>query len=211
MCRLRNIAMRDYQESVTTGRTHKRTDRRRTKWSLCATMLRRRHKNTRHVFVKHGCPWQQQNQNMAKISVLYFDPTPPLGMCDVSEVWGILRWTYNQSLVTVSSPKLEILHFVSGTELQIDKQMDGRLDDPITRCPRRTFQAGGIKNILKNYSIILIVFNSDLATITCNVMFIAIFQSLYIASIDSNSPKYRLSGYFLCWGNFSKNDRKKLF
>ena len=40
MCRLRNIAMRDYQESVTTGQTHGRTDirrdRRRTKLSLCA-------------------------------------------------------------------------------------------------------------------------------------------------------------------------------
>ena len=28
MCRLRNIAMRDYQESVTTGQTHIHTDRR---------------------------------------------------------------------------------------------------------------------------------------------------------------------------------------
>ena len=27
MCRLRNIAMRDYQESVTPGQTHRRTDR----------------------------------------------------------------------------------------------------------------------------------------------------------------------------------------
>ena len=39
--------------------------------------------------------------------------------------------------------------FVSGTELRTDgqtnKQTDGRTDDPITRCPRRTFQAGGIK------------------------------------------------------------------
>ena len=26
MCRLRNIAMRDYQESVTTGQTHEQTD-----------------------------------------------------------------------------------------------------------------------------------------------------------------------------------------
>ena len=45
MCRLRNIAMRDYQESVTTGQTEGRKDRRRTKLSLCASMLRRRHKN----------------------------------------------------------------------------------------------------------------------------------------------------------------------
>ena len=40
--------------------------------------------------------------------------------------------------------------FVSGTELrtdgQTDRQTDGRTDDPNTRCPRRTFQAGGIKN-----------------------------------------------------------------
>ena len=27
MCRLRNIALRDYQESVTTGQTDRRTDR----------------------------------------------------------------------------------------------------------------------------------------------------------------------------------------
>ena len=46
---------------------------------------------------------------------------------------------------------------VSGTELQTDRQTngqtDGRTDDPITRCPRRTFQAGGIKICisLQNY------------------------------------------------------------
>ena len=33
MCRLQNLALRDYQESVTTGQTHGRIDRRRTK--LC--------------------------------------------------------------------------------------------------------------------------------------------------------------------------------
>ena len=32
------------------------------------------------------------------------------------------------SLVTVSSPKLKILHFVSETELRTDKQTDGRSD-----------------------------------------------------------------------------------
>ena len=38
--------------------------------------------------------------------------------------------------------------FVSGTELRTDRltdrQTDRQTDDPITRCPRRTFQAGGI-------------------------------------------------------------------
>ena len=45
---------------------------------------------------------------------------------------------------------------VSGTELRTDRrtdgqtdgQTDGRTDDPNTRCPRRTFQAGGIKMTL---------------------------------------------------------------
>ena len=38
------------------------------------------HLRTRHVFVKHGCPRQQQSQNMAKISKSYiFDPTHPQG------------------------------------------------------------------------------------------------------------------------------------
>ena len=36
--------------------------------------------------------------------------------------------------------------FVSGMELRTDRQTNGQPDDPITRCPRRTFQAGGIKN-----------------------------------------------------------------
>ena len=36
--------------------------------------------------------------------------------------------------------------FVSGTELRTD----GRTDDPMNRCPRRTFQAGGIKKTCLN-------------------------------------------------------------
>ena len=43
---LYGVHKRDYQGSVTIGtdrRTHAHTDRRRTKWSLCAAMLRRRH------------------------------------------------------------------------------------------------------------------------------------------------------------------------
>ena len=58
MCRLRNIPMRDYQESVTTKQTDTQTDG-QTKWSLCVAMLRRRHKN-----------WVGQNKIKNKI-VLY--------------------------------------------------------------------------------------------------------------------------------------------
>ena len=60
---------------------------------------------TRHVFVKHGCPRRQQSPNTAKISRSYI-LTPRPGTWAVSEVWEILRWTYSPSLVTVSSPKL---------------------------------------------------------------------------------------------------------
>ena len=35
--------------------------------------------------------------------------------------------------------------YISGTELRTDKRTDGQTDDQNTRCPRRTFQAGGIK------------------------------------------------------------------
>ena len=76
-----------------------------------------------------------------------FWPGPPPGACDVSEVWGTHRWTYSPSLVTVwdyHHPNFKYCTlFVSGTELRTDR----RTDDPITRYPQRTFQAGVIKNI----------------------------------------------------------------
>ena len=55
MCRLRNIAK---TKKVRLPRKHDyrtdgRTDRRRTKWSLCAAMLRRRHKNVSGLWMKH--------------------------------------------------------------------------------------------------------------------------------------------------------------
>ena len=50
--------MRDYQESVTIGQTDTHTDRRRTKWSLCAAMLRRRHKKVSHKY-KYIKPYQK--------------------------------------------------------------------------------------------------------------------------------------------------------
>ena len=55
MCRLGNIAMRDYQESVITGQMDRQIDRRWTKWSLCAAMLRRQHKKETSML---GANWQ---------------------------------------------------------------------------------------------------------------------------------------------------------
>ena len=55
------------------------------------------------MFVKHGCPRQQQSQNMAKISKSYIlTPPRPLGqLCQWSVKTHI--WTYNSSF-TASSP-----------------------------------------------------------------------------------------------------------
>ena len=103
---------------------------------------------TRHVFVKHGCPRRQQSSNMAKISKSYIltPPARPQGhvmsvKCEepidelTVQVW-LLYHHPNFKYCTL---------FVSRTELRTDRQKDRRTDDPITRCPRRIFQAGGIK------------------------------------------------------------------
>ena len=50
MCRLWNIAMHDYHESVNTRQTYRQTERRRTKWSLCAAILRRRRNKIVHIW-----------------------------------------------------------------------------------------------------------------------------------------------------------------
>ena len=48
--------------------------------------------------------------------------------------------------------------FVSGPEWRTNRQTDGRTDDPNTRCPRQTFQAGGIiifSDLVAAWSIVL--------------------------------------------------------
>ena len=158
-------------ESVTT----RQSDRCWTKWSLCAAMLRRRHKKCLPFglsFNCYECQWartlelistaqlaekhilntnqmhlwnrdasrQQKSPNMANIAVLYFDPAPPQGnVMSVKcrkpldelavQVWLLYRHA-NFKYCTL---------YVSGTKL--------RTGDPITRCPRRIFQAGGIKTM----------------------------------------------------------------
>ena len=92
-----------------------------------------------------------KNQNMAKISKSYIlTPPHPQGhvmsvKCEeptdelTVQVW-LLYHHPNFKYCTL---------FVSQTELRTykrtDGQMNGQTDDLITRCPRRTFQAGGIK------------------------------------------------------------------
>ena len=112
---------------------------------------------TRHVLVKHRCPRWQQNPNMAKISKSYILTLPhPQG-----HVMSV-RWEEPIDELTIQvwllyhHPHFKYCTlYVSGTELRTDRrtdrQMDGQTDDPITRCPRRTFQAVGIK-IIKDWN-----------------------------------------------------------
>ena len=84
------------------------------------------------------CLWNMDAQGDNKVKIwqkslsptVHFDPAPPPGACDVNEVWGTHRWTYSPSLVTVSSPKFSILHFVCKRDgRQTDEQtMDGWSD-----------------------------------------------------------------------------------
>ena len=71
-----------YQESVTTGQTHGQTDRHRTKWSLCAAMLCRQHKNS--VMVS-AWPWEWQSMTLSNRT----------SKLPISEV-GSLPWHWQQ-------------------------------------------------------------------------------------------------------------------
>ena len=79
-------------------------------------------------------------------------PTHPQGYVMLGECEQPLDELTVQVWLLYDHPNFEYCTlFVSGTELRTDRQMDGqtdrqtdgRTDDPNTRCPRRTFQAGG--------------------------------------------------------------------
>ena len=87
------------------------------------------------------------------LQVLHFDPAPPPGACVVSEVWGTHRWNLQSKFgyFIISQTLIIALCLKAGrnygqTNGQTDKRTDKQTDDPITRCPRRTFQTGGIKS-----------------------------------------------------------------
>ena len=109
---------------------------------------------TRHVFVKHGCPRRQQSQTMAKISKSYIltPPHPQGHVMSVKCEQALDELTVQVWLLYDHQNFKYCTLILSGTELrtdrrtdkQTDRQTDRRTDDPNTRCPRRTFQAGGI-------------------------------------------------------------------
>ena len=97
--------------------------------------------------MKHGCPRRQQCLNMAKISKSYIlTPPHPQGHVMSVKCEEPIDELTVQVWLLFHDPNFKYCTlFVSRTELRTDRQTDGQTDDPITRCPRRTFQAGGIK------------------------------------------------------------------
>ena len=98
--------------------------------------------------MKHGCPRQQQSWNIAKISKSYI-LTPPHSQghvmsvkCEepIDEVIVQVWLLYHNPNFNIALCKWDGI-----TDRQTHKRTDRQTDDPITRCPRQTFQAGGIK------------------------------------------------------------------
>ena len=84
------------------------------------------------------------------LEVLHFDPAPPQGQVMSEKCEEPIDELTVQVWLHYHHPNFKYCTlFVSGTELQTNRHTNGRTDrqtdDPITRFPRRTFQAGGIK------------------------------------------------------------------
>ena len=94
--------------------------------------------------VKHGCPQQQQSQNMAKISILT-SAQPQGHVMSVKCEEPIEEFTVQVWLLYHHPSFKYWTLFASKRDGIMDRQTDKRMDDLITRCPRRTFQARGIK------------------------------------------------------------------
>ena len=82
------------------------------------------------------------------------------------------------------------------TNGRTDRQTDGRTDDPNTRCPRRTFQAGGIKKSTKRAIKTHIFCWRDLSDLWMNVevlSFLHLFPFIFVvieqeAILHQNKP-----------------------
>ena len=101
--------------------------------------------------MKHGCPRRQQSQNMAKICKSYIlTPPHPQGQVMSEKCEEAIDELTVQVWLLYHHPNFKYCTLlVSGAELQTD----GQTDNPITRCPRRTFQAGGITTLSKEWEV----------------------------------------------------------
>ena len=148
MCCLWNIAMRDYQKSVTTGQTDRQT------LDKVFPMCRYASQATQKLVFETKMNLATTMSNKGKnLKVLHLDPAPSPRACDAKEVWATLRLTNSTSLVTIMSTKMQSIALYKW-----DRIMDQQTDDPITKCLLQTFQAVCIKIfivcILTFYSII---------------------------------------------------------
>ena len=119
--------------------------------------------------MNHGWPRQQQshNDNMAKISKSYIlTPSHPRGMgCQYVKCEQPFHELTVQVWLLYDHPNFKYCTLYR-TQLRTDRRTDRKTDDSNTRCPRRTFQARGIKKklttgrFITNACIVMIVSSS---------------------------------------------------
>ena len=129
--------------------------------------------------MKHGCPRRQQIQTLAKFSTSYILTLPyPQGHLMSLKCEQPLDELTVQVWLLYDHPNFKYCTlFISGTELRRDGRTDGRTDrqtgDPNTRCPRQTFQAGGIKTILvASFFILSIPLEWIIISVYCCLLFV---------------------------------------
>ena len=106
---------------------------------------------TRHVFVKHGCPWRRQSQTMAKISKSYIlNPPHPQGHVMSVKCEQPLDELTVQVWLLYDHPNFKYCTlFKSGTELRTEGQTEGRTIQTLD-APVGPFRLGVLKNKIKN-------------------------------------------------------------
>ena len=68
------------------------------------------------VFETRMPPAATKSKYGKNLEVLHFNPAPPPGACDVSEVWITNRWTDSPSFVTVSSGQKKLWVYCHPTD-----------------------------------------------------------------------------------------------
>ena len=152
------------------------------------------------MFVKHGCPRRHQISTMVKIAKSYIlTPTHPQGYVMSVKCEQPLDELTVQVWLLYDHPNFKYCTlFLSGTELRTNRQTDGRTDDPNPRCPRRTFQAGGIKT---NYDPLCMNKYRDWVKTLCSwISFLGLKSTLFSEYVWTN---YNLQNRIECINRWS--------
>ena len=141
--------------------------------------------------MKHGCPRWQQSPNMAKPLSPRFWPRPtPRGM------W--CQWSVRNPWMNLQSKfgYCKTIQTLNIALLSKRGRNYGRTDDPNTRCPPWTFQAGGIKI----QSVTSSFLTSKVDPTWSNSFSHCFLRDLYLfSSVDDSSPV----SSFSCWSFWS--------